>query len=282
MPKKKIISSELIIKKISELCIETCCSIEPSFVKLIEKEKSNQHKSLNRKMLELFLENNHIAKQKNIPVCQDTGICTYYIEIGEDVKIKGTSLTECINRGTAEGYVNGYLRKSVVLNPVKRKPLSPDNTPVFIYTEIVKGDQLKIYFLPKGGGSENVSVIRMMSPSSEIEDIENFIIESVRITGSKACPPYKLGICIGGTFDYCAMYSKKILIDEFADNTDFTKKFSEKILKKVNQLNIGPQGIGGSPTAVKANIKLLPTHIAMLPVALNISCNAVRWGKIIL
>jgi len=279
----KILDYDILVNKISELCIKTNIQLTKNFTKIVSKYiKSNLIPENNKKMLNLLLENSCYAKKEKLPICQDTGICTYYIQIGNKIKFNKKSIYDAVQEGTALGYKNGFLRKSIVKNPITRKPNTNDNTPAFVYTNIVEGDKLKIWFLPKGGGSENVSAIKMFNPSTSFETIQDYLFDTMKNIGSKACPPYKLGICIGGTFDYCAMMSKKILINEFADKTKQSKLFSESLMQKMKKLKIGPQGIGGNPSVLKINIKMLPTHIAMLPVALSVSCNAVRIGKLVI
>lgn len=277
----KIIDYDFFVTRLTDLCIETNYSADPKFIELIKKEISTKKiTKLNKIALQLFLENCKIAAKQKLPICQDTGMSIFFVEAGSRVKLSDSTIPAAIQKAAANAFVKGYLRKSMVQNPLTRQPISSDNSPAFIHTDIVEGDRIKIWYMPKGGGSENVSVIKFMNPSDTEDTILNFVVEHIKSIGSKACPPYKLGICIGGSFDYCSMMSKKALIDEFADKDKKTLIFSEKIRKAVNELAIGPQGFGGSPTAVKVNVKLLPAHIAMLPVAVSVNCNAVRLGRI--
>jgi len=280
--KKKKIEYNNLVDKISELCLTTNYTVDANFCKLLKKYISKNNNDLSKRTLQLFFENKNIAEQKKIPVCQDTGICIFFVEYGIDVEIIGGLLNDAINAGVAKAYTDGYLRKSIAQNAITRKPLSKDNTPAIIYTELTRGNNLKIWFLPKGGGSENVSAIKCFNPTADKSDISNFIITHIKTIGANACPPYKLAVCIGGSFDYCAVMSKRALIDDYAKTQKTDKKFAAELLKKINNLNIGPQGFGGLPTAVKLNLVILPTHIAMLPVAISISCNAARIGKLVL
>ena len=276
--KNATIKYSYIVKKISEVCKTTNYQIDSDFFKLVKSKPTNNKRVL--KIIDLFIKNNCIAKSENIPVCQDTGVCTFYIEIGNKVNLDRGIIYDAVQEGVSIGYKEGYLRKSMVTDPLLRNKNSGDNTPAFVYTEIVEGNKLKIWFLPKGGGSENVTGLKCFEPTADETQIIKYITESIKSIGSKACPPYKLGICIGGTVDYCLMMSKKILIDEFADKSRRALLLSKKIIKETNKLKIGMQGLGIGDTVVKANIKFLPVHIAMLPVALSVSCNAVRIGRL--
>ena len=278
----KIIDYSILVKKIAELCIQTNNSVDANFLKLIKENIKKNSNIQSSHLLKLLLKNNDIAKKNKLPVCQDTGLSVFFVEMGESVRLSEKNIGEALTEGTASGYKKGYLRKSIVADPLKREPNTNDNSPPFYHIDFAPGNKLKVWFLPKGGGSENVSNIKFFNPTSDLSDISSYIVETIRNVGGKACPPYKLGVCIGGTFDYCAMYSKKILIDEFADKTVFANSFSNLLMNKINELEIGPQGLGGFPTVVKVNVKLLPTHIAMLPVAISFNCNAMRCGKIIL
>ena len=222
-------------------------------------------------------ENIHIAKEENIPLCQDTGMACIFIEIGQDVHIIGGSLQDSINEGIAEGYKEGYLRKSVVSDPIERINTG-DNTPAVIYYNIVQGDRIKITVAPKGFGSENMSKIAMLKPADGLEGIKNFILDVVREAGPNPCPPIVVGVGIGGTFDKSAYLSKKALLRpiDSRNKNKFYKDLEEELLEKINSLGIGPQGFGGKTTALAVNIETFPTHIAGLPVAVNVSCHVTR------
>ncbi len=280
--KMKIINYDLFVKKICELCIKTNYSVDEQLTKQIKKELESSKKlsKLSKIALELFLENAKIAEEQELPVCQDTGIAVFFVELGNNVKLSKKTINAALQEAASQAYIKGNLRKSIIQNPLTRKPISIDNSPAVIHYDIVAGSNIRVWFMPKGGGSENVSTIKFFNPSNSEKDIINFVIEHLKNVGAKACPPYKLGICLGGTFEYCALMSKKVLIDEFADTNRQALQLSRKIKKAINDLRIGPQGFGEFPSVMKVNIKLLPAHIAMLPVAISISCNAVRIGKI--
>ena len=219
----------------------------------------------------------HCTDNENVPICQDTGMACVFLEIGQDVHFVGGDLTDAINEGVRRGYTNGYLRKSVVKDPVRRGNTG-DNTPAMIYTEIVPGDKVKITVGPKGFGSENMSMIRMFKPSAGLQGIKDFILEVVETAGPNPCPPMVVGVGIGGTFDKCALLAKKALMRPLdSHNPDpFYADLEDEMLKKVNKLGIGPQGFGGKTTAIGLNIETMPTHIAGMPCAVNINCHVTR------
>ena len=228
-------------------------------------------------VLDKIIENFEIADANNVPICQDTGMACVFLEIGQDVHITGGNLTDAINEGVRRGYAEGYLRKSVVADPVRRGNTG-DNTPAMIYTEIVPGEEIKITVGPKGFGSENMSAIRMFKPSAGLQGIKDFIIETVEAAGPNPCPPMVVGVGIGGTFDKAALLAKKALMRPLdSSNPDpFYADLEVEMLEKINQLGIGPQGFGGKTTAIGLNIETLPTHIAGMPCAININCHVTR------
>ena len=230
-----------------------------------------------RSTLQILLDNARIAKEEHIPICQDTGMACVFLEIGQDVHFVGGDLTEAVNEGVRHGYDKGYLRKSVVKDPVRRGNTG-DNTPAMLYTEIVPGDKVKITVGPKGFGSENMSQIRMFKPSAGLQGIKDFILEVVETAGPNPCPPMVVGVGIGGTFDKAALLAKKALMRPLdSDNPDpFYADLEKEMLEKVNQLGIGPQGFGGKTTAIGLNIETMPTHIAGMPCAVNINCHVTR------
>lgn len=230
-----------------------------------------------REVLQTIEENIHIARKENIPLCQDTGMACIFIEMGQDVHVIGGSLEDAINEGVAEGYKEGYLRKSIVSDPIERIN-TEDNTPAVIYYNIVQGNKIKITVAPKGFGSENMSKIAMLKPADGLEGIKNFILDVVKEAGPNPCPPIVVGVGIGGTFDKCAYLSKKALLRSInlGNKNKFYKDLEEELLEKINSLGIGPQGFGGKTTALAVNIETFPTHIAGLPVAVNVSCHVTR------
>jgi hydro-lyases, Fe-S type, tartrate/fumarate subfamily, alpha region len=234
-------------------------------------------------ILNSIIENAKIAKVKEMPICQDTGVAVIFVEIGQDVHVVGGSLDDAINNGVKDGYLNGYLRKSIVNDPFVRINTN-DNTPPIVHYDIVGGDKLKITVAPKGAGSENMSALKMMKPSDGIEGVKKFIIDTVEASGPNACPPLIVGVGIGGNFEYAPLLAKKALLRPInqRNNDDDIRALEEELLLKINSLGIGPQGLGGSITALAVNIEKYPTHIAMLPVAVNISCHVTRHATAIL
>ncbi|MCD8337998.1 MAG: fumarate hydratase [Lachnospiraceae bacterium] len=228
-------------------------------------------------VLDDIIENFEIADAGQVPICQDTGMACVFLEIGQDVHLTGGDLTEAVNEGVRRGYANGYLRKSVVKDPVRRQNTG-DNTPAMLYTEIVPGETVRITVGPKGFGSENMSMIRMFKPSAGLQGIKDFILEVVETAGPNPCPPMVVGVGIGGTFDKCALLAKKALMRPLdVRNPDpFYADLETELLEKINTLGIGPQGFGGRTTAIGLNIETMPTHIAGMPCAVNISCHVTR------
>lgn len=238
---------------------------------------------LPKSIMHSLQENIEAARELDIPICQDTGMAVVFAEIGQDVHLTGGSFEQAVNKGVSRGYTEGYLRCSVVEDPLRRVNTG-DNTPAVIHTKIVDGDRVKITVAPKGFGSENMSTLRMLTPSATREDIINFIVESVRRAGSNPCPPMVLGIGIGGTFEQCALLAKTALCRSVSikNSDEFYSSMEDEILERVNALDIGPQGFGGKTTALSVAIEARPTHIAGLPVALNVGCHVTRHKEIII
>ena len=266
-----------ITNTIERLCIEANCSLPEDVRCAIESCRAIEDGDTAKTVLDSIIENYKIAENENVPICQDTGMACVFLEIGQDVHFVGGNLTDAINEGVRRGYEKGYLRKSVVRDPVLRGNTG-DNTPAIIYTEIVDGENVKITLAPKGFGSENMSRIQMFKPSAGLDGIKDFIIETVKLAGSNPCPPIVIGVGIGGTFDKAAYIAKKALIRELgSSNPDpFYAQLEREMLEKVNELGIGPQGFGGRTTAIGLNIETMPTHIAGMPCAININCHVTR------
>lgn len=270
------IDSSLISEVVARLCIDANYHLPPDMKKQIissSKEESWETASI---ILDQIIENFNIADENLQPICQDTGLACVFLSIGQDVHIKG-NLEEAVNEGVRKGYSKGYLRKSVVSDPLKRVNTG-DNTPAMIYYDICPGDKLKITIAPKGFGSENMSQIKMLKPSDGIEGVKDFVIKVVEDAGPNPCPPIVVGVGIGGTFDKAAYLAKKALmrpVDQ-RNSEDFYAELEEELLEKINALGIGPQGFGGKTTALAVNIEKFPTHIAGLPVAVNINCHVTR------
>ncbi|CAH2212935.1 fumarate hydratase [Tepidibacter aestuarii] len=279
---RKVNTSDVLeaVKKMSiSSNINLCKDVMHSFKESREKEESD----IGRHILDTLIENAEEAKKNSMPICQDTGMAVVFLEVGQDVLFEGQNITDAINEGVRQGYKEGYLRKSVVEDPLIRNN-TKDNTPAIIYYEIVKGDKVKITFAPKGFGSENMSRIKMLKPSDGIKGVEDFVIETVSNAGANPCPPIVVGVGIGGTMDKAAYMSKKALLREIGDNNklDHIKDMEKRLLEKINDLGIGPQGLGGRTTALSVNIETFATHIAGLPVAVNINCHASRHEEIVL
>lgn len=272
----RTVNIEEVTKNIKEMCIEAnhvlSDDMESVFLKAVDKENS----ALGRQVLCQLKENLKIAREDMIPICQDTGMAVIFMKIGQDVHIEGGNLTDAVNQGVRKGYEEGYLRKSVV-EPVERVN-TKDNTPAVIHYEIVSGDKIDITVAPKGFGSENMSRIFMLKPADGLEGIKEAILTSVKEAGSNACPPMVIGVGIGGTFEKCAQMAKHALTRDLEEKplVPYVKELEREMLEKINKLGIGPGGLGGSITALAVNIETYPTHIAGLPVAVNICCHVNR------
>lgn len=266
-----------ITEVIRRLCIEANEHLPEDVKCAINTARKEEDGEIAKGILDNIVENYEIADNENVPICQDTGMAVVFMEIGQDVHIVGGDLTESVNEGVRQGYTDGFLRKSVVKDPIRRGNTG-DNTPAILYTEIVPGDQIKITVGPKGFGSENMSRIMMFKPSAGLEGIKDFIIETVKIAGPNPCPPMVVGVGIGGTFDRCALLAKKALMRPLdSSNEDpFYADLEKEMLEKINSLGIGPQGLGGRTTAIGLNIETFPTHIAGMPCAVNINCHVTR------
>ena len=266
-----------IINTVRDLCIESNYYLSKDVKEALDKAKENETWPLAENVLDQLILNYNIAKKEDMPICQDTGMACVFVEIGQEVHIVGGLLQDAINEGVRKGYEEGYLRKSVVKDPINRVN-TKDNTPAIIYYDIVPGDKIKITVSPKGFGSENMSRIKMLKPSDGLQGVKEFIIETVKLAGPNPCPPIVIGVGIGGTFDKAAYLAKKALIRPLDKRSDdeFYRDLEEELLEDINKLGIGPQGFGGKTTALGLNIETYPTHIAGLPVAVNINCHATR------
>lgn len=273
----RTIHTEEIVSNIRQMCIEANHMLTPDMQKALECAVTDEKSPIGQKVLGQLQDNLQIAQEDTIPICQDTGMAVVFLEIGQDVHFEGGSLTDAINEGVRQGYVDGYLRKSVVKDPLIREN-TKDNTPAVIHYDLVPGDKVKITVAPKGFGSENMSRIFMLKPADGIEGVKNAILTAVKDAGPNACPPMVVGVGIGGTFEKCALLAKKALtrpVDE-RSSIPYVKELEEELLATINRLGIGPGGLGGSTTALAVNIDTYPTHIAGLPVAVNICCHVNR------
>lgn len=273
----RIINTEEITKNIKEMCIEANYKLASDVDAGIREAYEKEYSTIGKRVLGQLLENLDIAEADMIPICQDTGMTIVFLSIGQEVHIEGGSLEEAINEGILRGYKEGYLRKSVVSDPLIRDN-SKDNTPGVIHYNIVPGNQLEVTVAPKGFGSENMSRIYMLKPSDEEEGIKKAVLETVRLAGPNACPPIVVGIGIGGSFEKCALLAKKALTRDINIRSDkpHIQKLEEELLSAINGMGIGPAGLGGRTTALGVNIESYPTHIAGLPVAINIGCHVNR------
>ena len=271
------IQAQQITDVVERLCIEANEQLPEDIKNAIHRCRACEDWEIAQGVLDLIITNFEIAGEERVPICQDTGMACVFLEIGQDVHITGGDLREAVDEGVRRGYDKGYLRKSVVRDPVRRGNTG-DNTPAMLYTEIVPGEQIKVTVGPKGFGSENMSAIRMFKPSAGIEGIKDFILETVENAGPNPCPPMVVGVGIGGTFDKCALLAKKALMRSTEErNPDpYYAALEEEMLEKINQLGIGPQGFGGRTTALALNIETMPTHIAGMPCAVNINCHVTR------
>lgn len=272
----RTIDTETIIKTVSEMCIEASHFLTPDMKEALSKATESEISPLGKQVLDQLSENLRIAGEDMIPICQDTGMAVIFAEVGSDVHVEG-SLTDAINEGVRRGYVDGYLRKSVVGDPLLRVNTG-DNTPAVIHYDIVPGEKIKLTLAPKGFGSENMSKIFMLKPADGEEGVKNAILSAVKDAGPNACPPMVVGVGIGGTFEKCALLAKKALTREVNKRSDieWVRNMEEELLDRINRSGIGPGGLGGSTTALAVNINTYPTHIAGLPVAVNICCHVNR------
>ena len=268
---------EEITRNIKEMCIEANHFLSPDMKEAMENAVTTEKSPLGCQILGQLKENMQIAGEDMIPICQDTGMAVIFMEIGQDIHFEGGILSDAVNEGVRQGYVEGFLRKSVVKDPLIREN-TKDNTPAVIHYEIVAGDKVKITVAPKGFGSENMSRVFMLKPADGIEGVKNAVLTAVKDAGPNACPPMVVGVGIGGTFEKCTILAKKALTRKVGSHSDipYVKEMEEELLKKINGLGIGPGGLGGTTTALAVNINTYPTHIAGLPVAINICCHVNR------
>ncbi|MFR7629034.1 fumarate hydratase [Roseburia hominis] len=273
----RTIQTDEITKNIKEMCIQANHYLSADMDAAMKHAADTEQSELGKKILHQLQDNLKIADGEMIPICQDTGMAVIFLEVGQDVHFEGTAIEDAVNEGVRQGYTEGFLRKSVVGDPLIREN-TKDNTPAVIHYSIVPGDQVKITMAPKGFGSENMSRVFMLKPADGIEGVKHAILTAVKDAGPNACPPMVVGVGIGGTFEKCALLAKQALtrpVDEHSD-IPYVKDLEEEMLSKINQLGIGPGGLGGTTTALAVNINTYPTHIAGLPVAVNICCHVNR------
>ena len=275
---------DVITNTVENLCIESNYFLPRDVKKALEDAVLKEESPVGRDTLLDILKNAEIAERNQVPICQDTGLAVVFIELGQDLRLVGGDFYEAINEGVRRGYKNGYLRKSEVDDPFLVRKNTGDNTPAIIHTTIVKGDRLKIIIAPKGGGSENMSALRMLTPAEGVDGIKKFVIDTVDKAGSNPCPPVIVGVGIGGTVEMTALIAKKALLRTVGEHNPNTEvaKLENELLEEINNLGIGPQGFGGRITALAVNIETFPAHLASMPVAVNIQCHAARHKEAVL
>lgn len=271
-----------IIKAVKEIAIKANYELPEDVVYAFQSALEKEESQIGKEVLRQILLNAQAAKEEQMAYCQDTGVAVVFVEIGQDVHIVGGSLIDAINEGIRQAYKEGYLRASMVYDPVFERKNTKDNTPAVIHTFIVPGDRIKIIFAPKGAGSENTSRLAMLKPADGWEGVKKFVLETVKLAGPNACPPLTVGVGIGGNFELCALLSKKALLRKTGERSHdpIARKMEEELIQDINKLGLGPMGFGGTVTAVDVRVELYPCHIASLPVAVNIQCHASRHAEI--
>ncbi len=280
----KTISVQEITAAVRQLCMDVSYDLPADVEQALQDGLKREESPFGQYCLEQILQNCQMARESRQAMCQDTGIAVVYLEVGQDVHIVDGSLTDAVNEGVRQGYEDGYLRKSVVKEPLFGRNNTGDNTPAVIHTEIVPGDQLRIMVVPKGAGSENMGAMKMLKPADGLEGAKQFILDTVRNAGGNPCPPIVVGIGVGGTMEKAPMLAKKALTREIGsrNENELYAKLEEELLTEINKTGIGPQGLGGRVTALAVHIEYYPTHIAMMPVAVNINCHAARHKEVVL
>ncbi|WMJ81012.1 fumarate hydratase [Clostridium sp. MB40-C1] len=276
------VNAEQIISAVKTIAIKSNYFLGNDVMKALNERYEKEESPVGKEILSQILENDRISAEKEMPICQDTGVAVVFVELGQEVHVNG-DINEAIHEGVRQGYKEGYLRKSIVENPLYRKNTN-DNTPAVIHMKVVPGDKIKLTIAPKGGGSENMSRIKMLKPLEGEEGVKSFVLQTISEAGGNPCPPIVIGIGIGGTFEKAALISKEALLRPLDDHNEDTRiaKLEDEILESVNKLGIGPMGLGGRTTALGVKIETYPCHIASLPVAININCHAARHETIII
>ncbi|MEW6685636.1 MAG: fumarate hydratase [Candidatus Edwardsbacteria bacterium] len=275
------IQASKITEAVKKMCISANCNAGEDLIQALQKGLKEEESPIGKEIFEQLLENAKIAHNEQIPICQDTGFAVIFLEIGQDVHIIGADLSEAINEGVRQGYKEGYLRKSILQDPISGKNTG-DNTPAMIHTTIVPGEKVKITVAPKGGGSENMSSVKMMAPAAGVEGVKKFVVDWVKEAGSNPCPPIVVGVGIGGTFEGVAMLAKKALLRPIGSRhpNKYYADLEEELLRLINNTGVGPQGLGGRITALDVHVEVYPRHIASFPVAVNINCHVARHESV--
>lgn len=271
-----------IVEAVAKLAIEACCVQTKDIKEAFAKAQNTEQSPLGKNIINTLIQNGKIAQDNMMPICQDTGMLVVFVNVGQDAHIVGGYLEDAINEGVKKGYTDGYLRKSVVAEPLFERKNTTNNAPAVIHTRIVPGDKVHIQVAPKGFGSENKSILKMLVPADGIQGVKNVFLEAVKLAGPNACPPMVIGVGIGGTMEKAALLAKKAAVREVDSKNPDERyaKLEEELLEMANATGVGPQGLGGTTTAFKVNIEWYPTHIAGLPVAININCHAARHADI--
>lgn len=280
----KEISVEDIARAVADLAVRACCRLPQDMVDGIRRAHEAEPSPVGKNILEQLLENASIAASDGIPICQDTGLAVVFADVGQDVRIVGGAFEDAVNEGVRRGYVDGYLRKSCVAEPLFERKNTRDNTPAVIHTRLVPGDSLRLRLAPKGAGSENKSVVKMLVPADGIEGVRKVVLDAVLAAGPNSCPPMVVGVGLGGTMEMAAICAKRAAARDLESRNHDPRyaAFEEELLELINKTGIGPQGLGGLTTALKVHVEWAPTHIASLPVAVNINCHAARHAEVTL
>ncbi len=273
-----------VTQAVEELCITACYDLPPDVLKALEEARKVEESDVGREIIEICVENAKVAARERVPICQDTGVTIVFLELGQDLHLVGGDLYAAVAEGVRRGYTKGYLRKSVVVDPLFTRKNTGDNTPPVIYTDIVPGDKLRVVVVPKGTGSENMSGLKMLTPAAGSEGVKKFVVETVDKAGSNPCPPIIVGVGVGGMMDRAALLAKKALLRKVGEPHPQPEvaRLEREMLEEINKLGIGPQGLGGRVTALAVHVETAPTHIGALPVAVNIQCHAARHAERVL
>ncbi len=278
------IEAQSITQAVAELAIKACCDLPKDVYDALKQAKEDEPSPVGQAIIEQLILNADIAKNETMPICQDTGLAVVFVDIGQDVRVINGDFEQAINEGVRRGYVGGYLRNSCVAEPLFDRKNTNDNSPAILHTRIVPGDKIKICLAPKGAGSENKSILKMLVPADGIEGVRKVFLEAVNLAGPNSCPPMVIGVGIGGTMEMAAICAKRAAARDIDSSNPDPRyaKFEAELLELANKTGIGPQGLGGECTAIKVNVEWYPTHIASLPVAININCHAARHAQVIL
>ena len=280
----KEITVDDIARAVADLCVQACCRLPQDMMDGMRKAHEAEPSPVGKNILEQLLENASIAASDNIPICQDTGLAVVFADVGQDVRIVGGAFEDAVNEGVRRGYVDGYLRKSCVAEPLFERKNTRDNTPAVIHTRLVPGESLRLWLAPKGAGSENKSIVKMLVPADGIEGVRKVVLDTVLTAGPNSCPPMVVGVGLGGTMEMAAICAKRAAARDLESRNHDPRyaAFEEELLELINKTGIGPQGLGGLTTALKVHVEWAPTHIASLPVAVNINCHAARHAEVTL